>query len=227
MRRAIWLASLLLPLIGCYGEPAGPGYGYGPPGYPPGPPPQAYDPYGGGYPGYSYNGGAPVYLDAGVAMPLVLLGGEWGYYDHGRHWHRPTVCRRVVTASSIPMVRRQVAAVTSIPTVHRAPTPFRSRGRVGLVGTRRFARQGSRSPLRRRIRHLRQRAPARRVMNADTIVRRANTADGFGSDLAAYSVVSHRKDGPLVCHYWFISMQYYTAGLLYFRLRGSGCDNGV
>jgi hypothetical protein len=87
MRRAIWLAALLLPLGGCYVEPAGPTYGYGPPGYPPGPPP-TYDPYGVGYPGYSYNGGAPTYMDAGVAVPLVLFGGQWGYYDHDRHWHR-------------------------------------------------------------------------------------------------------------------------------------------
>jgi hypothetical protein len=89
MRRVLWLASLLLPLGGCYVAPAGAGYENAPPGYPPaGYSPPPYDPYASAYPGYSYNGGSPTFLEGGVAVPLVLFGGEWGYYDHGRHWHR-------------------------------------------------------------------------------------------------------------------------------------------
>jgi hypothetical protein len=88
MRRALWLTCLLLPLGGCYVDQPAPGYGYAPPGYPPPPPPPSYDPYAGAYPGYGYNGGAPVYYDAGVAVPLVVFGGAWGYYDHDHHWHR-------------------------------------------------------------------------------------------------------------------------------------------
>jgi hypothetical protein len=92
MRRGVWLAFILLPLGACYVQPQGPNYSYAVPGYPPAgfppPPPLPADPYAGAYPGYSYNDGAPVYYDAGVAVPLVLFGGEWGYYDHGHHWHR-------------------------------------------------------------------------------------------------------------------------------------------
>ena len=85
MRRALWWACLLLPLGGCYVDTPAPDYGYAQPGYPP--PPPGSDPYAGAYPGYSYNNGAPVYDDAGVAVPLVFFGGAWGYYDHNRHWH--------------------------------------------------------------------------------------------------------------------------------------------
>jgi hypothetical protein len=89
MRRALWLVSFLLPLGGCYVAPPAPaGYGYAPPGYPPPPPPLPSDPYASAYPGYGYNGGAPVYYDAGIAVPLVLFGGAWGYYDRDHHWHR-------------------------------------------------------------------------------------------------------------------------------------------
>jgi hypothetical protein len=107
MRRGLWLGSLLLPLTGCYVAPSDPGYGYAQPGYPSPPPgyplagypppsyppggyyaPAPYDPYAGGYPGYSCNSGAPTILEGGVAMPLVLFGGEWGFYDRDRHWHR-------------------------------------------------------------------------------------------------------------------------------------------
>jgi hypothetical protein len=112
MRRALLLLPVLLPLGGCYEPPANADYGYAQPGYPPpgyppsgypssGYPPSGYppptyegytavpaDPYGGGYPGYSYNDGAPTFLDAGVTVPLVFFGGAWGYYDHAHHWHR-------------------------------------------------------------------------------------------------------------------------------------------
>jgi hypothetical protein len=106
-RRELWLATLLLPLGGCYATPA-PGYGFVPPGYPPGEyaqpgyPPGGYaqpgypsggyapppsDPYA-AYPGYGGGDGPPTYIEGGVAVPLVLYGGEWGFYDSGRHWHR-------------------------------------------------------------------------------------------------------------------------------------------
>jgi hypothetical protein len=107
MRRGLWLVSLMLPLAGCYVAPSDPEYGYAQPGYPsppsgyppPGYPPPAYppgayapapyDPNAGTYaPGYGYNGGAPVIVEGGMAMPLVLFGGEWGYYDRDHHWHR-------------------------------------------------------------------------------------------------------------------------------------------
>jgi hypothetical protein len=98
MRRELWVAALLIPLSGCYAPPADPGYGYAQPGYPSnGYPPSGYpagyeaSPYdtdARAYPGYSYNGGAPTYIDGGIAVPLVLFGGEWGYYDHDRHWRR-------------------------------------------------------------------------------------------------------------------------------------------
>lgn len=108
------LGLLLLPLGGCYvpptqptdyaqpgyppGTPYGyaqPGYppdyaqpGYPPPGYPPsGYPPPGYDPYGNVYPGYSDNGGNPTLLVAGAAVPLVLFGGGWGYWDTHHNWH--------------------------------------------------------------------------------------------------------------------------------------------
>lgn len=107
MRRQIWIAAVFLPLAGCYAPPAGPGYGYSQPAYPqpgypgpeyptgytadgyaaPGYAPGPYESDAGIYPGYSYNGGQPTYIDGGIAMPLVLFGGEWGYYDHERHWH--------------------------------------------------------------------------------------------------------------------------------------------
>ncbi len=95
MRRGIWLAAFILPLSGCYVAPPGsgyapqpgygsPGYGYGAPAYaPPGYPPP-YD----AYSGYNYDNGAPVIVEGGVSVPLVLFGGEWGYYDRDRHFHR-------------------------------------------------------------------------------------------------------------------------------------------
>jgi hypothetical protein len=66
---------------------AQPGYaqpGYPPPGYAPPP----YDPNAAVYPGYSESGGVPVFIDGGIALPLILYGGEWGYWDRDRHWHR-------------------------------------------------------------------------------------------------------------------------------------------
>jgi hypothetical protein len=96
-RRELWLATLLLPLGGCYATPD-PGYGYVPPGYPPGGyaqpaypsggyAPSAPDPYA-AYPGYGGGDGPPTIIEGGVAVPLLLYGGEWGFYDSGRHWHR-------------------------------------------------------------------------------------------------------------------------------------------
>jgi hypothetical protein len=71
MCRRLWLVCVLLPLGGCLAAPQEGGYGYAQPGYapagypPPGYPPAGYesapyDPYAGGYPSYSYNGGAPT-----------------------------------------------------------------------------------------------------------------------------------------------------------------------
>ena len=100
MCRGLVLAALLLPLSGCYmppqnvgydyaqpGYPAGAGYGYAQPAY--GQP--GYGPSGDDadiYPGYSDNDGAPSYFVDGAAMPLILLGGGWGYYDSQRDFHR-------------------------------------------------------------------------------------------------------------------------------------------
>lgn len=88
MYRGFWLAVLLLPVGGCYVTPSDTGYaqpGYPPPGYPNGG--YAPDPYA-AYPGYNYNDGAPTIVEGGAPVPLVLYGGEWGYYDSGRRWHR-------------------------------------------------------------------------------------------------------------------------------------------
>jgi hypothetical protein len=104
MRRELALA-VLLPLSGCYippsqpavyaqpeyQQPAPPPPGYYPPqGYQPQPgyyPVPAYDPYGNVYPGYSYNDGSPTLLVEGSAVPLIFLGGVWGYYDGRHNWH--------------------------------------------------------------------------------------------------------------------------------------------
>ncbi len=81
--RPIAALPLLLVLNACYLPPANPGYGYAPPGYPP-----ADDPYASAYPGSYYDGGAPAYVAGGAAAPMVLYGGQWGYWDHDRQWHR-------------------------------------------------------------------------------------------------------------------------------------------
>lgn len=98
MRHGFVLAALLLPLAGCYLPPQpAPSYGYGAPGYapqgygqpgypPPGYPPPGYDTQ--IYPGYSYNDGAPTLLVEGAAVPLIVVGGELGYYDAHHYWHR-------------------------------------------------------------------------------------------------------------------------------------------
>ena len=86
MRRGLMLASLLLPLTGCYVQP-GVGYGYGgyqQPGY------QAA-PYGyqeDAYPGYDYNGGSPHMAYEGSQMPLIFFGGLWGFNDRYGNFHR-------------------------------------------------------------------------------------------------------------------------------------------
>ena len=97
MPRGLWPAVALLALGGCYvppqttdygSQPAYPTAGYPPPQYPPGVyPPAPYDPNA-AYPGYDYSGGAPTIIEEGAPVPLVLLGGEWGYYDRERHWRR-------------------------------------------------------------------------------------------------------------------------------------------
>ena len=72
-----------------YAPPGYPPPGYPPPGYPP--PPYAVaqpDPYGGVYPGYAYNNGAPTLFVAGVVFPLILVGGVWGYWGAGHVWFR-------------------------------------------------------------------------------------------------------------------------------------------
>ena len=100
MRHGLVLAAVLLPLAGCYvapppqpnygyAAPAGPSPGYAPDAYPQAAyPPPGYDPYGDAYPGYSYNGGSPTMIVAGAVVPLVIVGGSWGYYDAHRGWHR-------------------------------------------------------------------------------------------------------------------------------------------
>lgn len=71
-----------------YAQPGYPPPGYSQPAYPqPGYPPPDANPYT-AYPGYSYNDGAPVFIEDGAPMPLIFFGGEWGYYDHDRRWHR-------------------------------------------------------------------------------------------------------------------------------------------
>lgn len=98
MRRGLWLAALLPMLSGCYIPPDNGGYGYAQPGYPPGGYGQpeyaqpgygqpAYDPYA-AYPGYSEYNGVPSLMESGAPVPLVLFGGEWGYRDSERRWHR-------------------------------------------------------------------------------------------------------------------------------------------
>lgn len=91
MRRGPCLAALLL-LSGCYVQqpPPPPIYGYPPPppGYPAAAYPPPYDPSYAAYPGYDYNGGAPTVVYGGAPVPLILLGGEWGFYDGGHRWHR-------------------------------------------------------------------------------------------------------------------------------------------
>ena len=102
MWRGLALVVLFLPLSGCEVPPGGP-YDYGAPEYPQ----PAYplgtipDDYGEPvYPGFSYNDGAPVIIEGGMSMPLILLGGEWGYYDRVRHWHRaPDQCRTACAAA--------------------------------------------------------------------------------------------------------------------------------
>src|SRR3954468_21812178 len=75
-----------------YAAPGYPPSDYPPPGYPPPDYPQpgyVPDAYGDAvYPGYSYNNGVHTIVEGGMAMPLVLFGGDWGYYDRERHWHR-------------------------------------------------------------------------------------------------------------------------------------------
>ena len=97
MRHGFVLAALLLPLAGCYVPPQpAPNYGYAAPGYPPpgypprdyaqpGYPPPAYDT--GVYPGYSYIDGAPTLFVEGAVVPLIVVGGAWGYYDSHHYWH--------------------------------------------------------------------------------------------------------------------------------------------
>ena len=78
MRRALTFAALLLPLAGCYVEPAG-GPVYAQPGYQPGPvQPAPYAYQDDGYPGYYYNDGAPYIVEEGVTLPLIFFGGAWG-----------------------------------------------------------------------------------------------------------------------------------------------------
>ena len=70
MRHLPAVLALVLPLAGCVVPPDG---GYAGEG---------------GYPGYSYNSGAPTYVVEGVRQPLIYYGGSWGYYDTYRRFHR-------------------------------------------------------------------------------------------------------------------------------------------
>jgi hypothetical protein len=114
MRRALVMTALLLPLSGCYTAPPPPpppGYGYAPPAYPtpayptpayptpgyppPGYAPAPYDPYGQVYPGYTEDNGIPMMMVDGMAMALILSGGEWGYWDREHRWrHAPDAVNR-------------------------------------------------------------------------------------------------------------------------------------
>jgi hypothetical protein len=88
----LWRAAVLLPLAGCYVTQP---YGYEQPAYPPPayPPPGAYAPA--PYPPpYGYSGDAPVVMEGGAAVPLVFLGGEWGYYDRDHRWNRAPAAAR-------------------------------------------------------------------------------------------------------------------------------------
>ena len=77
MRRISILAALLLPLAGCYVPPDGDGaYGYA----------QPYGP--GDYSGYQYNDGSPYMNYEGAEVPLIFYGGDWGFYDRDRRFHR-------------------------------------------------------------------------------------------------------------------------------------------
>ena len=80
MRRAMTILAVLLPLGGCYVQP-GAGYGYAQPGYPYGTQPDAYS-------GYEYNGGSPYMDYEGSQVPLVVLGGFWGYHDREGRFRR-------------------------------------------------------------------------------------------------------------------------------------------
>jgi hypothetical protein len=87
MRHGLALVALLLPLTGCVvpAQPVGYGYGgYPQPGYPqPGYPGGEY-----GYPGFAYSDGSPTLAVDGAILPLIFLGGGWGYYDSYHRWHR-------------------------------------------------------------------------------------------------------------------------------------------
>ncbi len=77
MRRALTILAAILPLAGCYVAPGG----YGQPAYPYG----AQADY---YPGYDYNGGAPYMAYEGSQVPLIFVGGFWGYHDREGHFRR-------------------------------------------------------------------------------------------------------------------------------------------
>jgi hypothetical protein len=94
--------------------------------------------------------------------------------------------RRVGAPSSTQTVRHRVAVANSIPTGRRALNLVRKRCQEGLAGRRVSTSRTSRDPLRRRVLRRRQRLPDRRDTrgtNANTIVRRGSTVDGFGGGL--------------------------------------------
>jgi hypothetical protein len=83
MRRALTILAVLLPLGGCYVQP-GAGYGYAQLGYQP----YSYGSQPDAYPGYEYNGGSPYMAYEGSQVPLVFLGGGWGYHDREGRFRR-------------------------------------------------------------------------------------------------------------------------------------------
>jgi hypothetical protein len=96
MRYRFALMAMVLPVTGCYAPPPPPygAYGYPQPAYPqPGYPQPLYPSPGYpsadfSYPGFAYYEGSPTIAVGGAVLPLIFLGGAWGYYDRDHSFHR-------------------------------------------------------------------------------------------------------------------------------------------